>query len=75
MDEISENILDEELKKLLYAKYQRLQLLEAIHWTEIMELWIHLCSRLVMKDHIKNAMQEVAEKLENWKDAAIKRKY
>ena len=30
---------------------QRLQLLEEIHWTEIMELWTHFCSELKMKNH------------------------
>ena len=30
---------------------QRLQLLEEIHWTEIMEFWTHFCSELKMKNH------------------------
>ena len=34
MDEISENIFDEELNKLLQAESQRQQLLEDIHWTD-----------------------------------------
>ena len=34
MDEISENIFDEELNKLLQAEPQRLQFLEDIQWTD-----------------------------------------
>ena len=34
MDEISENIFDEELNKLLQAEFQRRQFLEYLQWTD-----------------------------------------
>ena len=55
---------------------QRRQLLKANQWADQAQRErIHLCSRFGMKDptFIKNAVQEVAEKLKNWKDAGVRK--
>ena len=53
MDEISENIFDEELNKLLQAESQRLQFLEDIQWTDQAQRErIHLCGELELEDHL-----------------------
>ena len=112
MDEISENILNEELNKLFLVKVQIREDYTLLSTTWRSRIWneeiqnthhsSHSVSlnlkddnywkpingqiKLNVRDYIcvanwrwrtifiKNAMQEVAEKLKNWKDAAVKRK-
>ena len=79
-EENSEYSLFESQRKL---ESQRLQFLEDIHWTDqvkcVLSRWSWNCEYTVANWRwravfIKEATQEVAKNLKNWKEAAIKRK-